>query len=349
MYNFLLGRLYLTNEAARDTVPSDELLALAEQKPFHVGNKLGLPGYGADHHENAMLDKTIAQRIASTRDDPRYDEWMEKYGEEALNYSARPASKSGKGFSKERAIGVAWKESGIFSNIMALSTMFSMGKIGEGVEEPSAAAVEKIKQWKKRDYSMQQRLTAGALICNYVNVKEKCALGGIEYSENDKGAFFTKGKATVPLNVLANAYENKQGKREDSYTDRATGVEFNGADLVMAHLAQQYRLMKNGLLAVYPGAKKDLLELFDPAHRPDIAHTKALYDNILHRLHEMKSVREAEKPKDLELLKGAYALLFESGNGIFPLSALQEEGLHQEALKRHPRVNAEQPQTTISA
>ena len=91
-----------------------------------------------------------------------------------------------------------------------------------------------------KDPYIQHMLTAGALVANFVNLKEKWARGGIEYSENGDNITLTKKGAAVSLEVLQTAYDKKQTE----YKDPQTGVVFDAADLVMAHLTEQFHRLK---------------------------------------------------------------------------------------------------------
>lgn len=363
-YNNTLGRLYLSQEAAHGSKPSEKLFEIASESPYHIGNMHGFPGSGVTSAERELMDATISARIASTRDDPRYDAFLSKYGEPSPNYSARPNAK-GNGhdtFNSGRAIGIAAKEAGIWSNVIGISEMFDFGKKGTGKGEITEASAADIRRWMKKDFYIQHMLTAGALVANFVNLEEKWARGNITYREDADGITLTKKNATVSLEVLKQAY--KKGKDTTSYKDPKTGVVFDAADLVMAHLTDQFHRLKKGLHAVYPG-KKDLIDLFDKVHQPTILAYKELYDNVLERLRSTKNVRsqmeevnrlvvesndrylnESEQAlvdrkeelskalKDRELLEGAYYVMFEGGDGIFPIPSLLEQGLYDKVRQQ---------------
>jgi hypothetical protein len=338
-YNNTLGRLYLSQEAAIGSKPSEQLYTMASENPFHIGNMLGFPGNAVTSHERGLMDATISARIASTRDDPRYNTFLQKYGEPAPNYSARPNAKGGRPetFNSGRAIGIAAKEAGIWSNVIGIVEMFDFGKKGAGKDQITEASAVDIRRWMKKDFYIQHMLTAGALVANFVNLEEKWARGDIQYKEQGGDITLTKKSATVSLDTLKSAYDQKLKE----YKDPKTGVVFDAGDLVMAHLSDQFCRLKKGLHAVYPG-KKDMIDLFDKTHQPTITAYKGLYDEVLKRLQETKKVRKqlAEKPaeehseedkkalKDRELLEGAYYVMFESGDGIFPIPGLLEQGLY---------------------
>jgi hypothetical protein len=342
-YNNTLGRLYLSQEAAHGGKPSDKLSELASERPYHIGNMLGFPGSGVTSGERELMDATINARITSTRDDPRYNTFLQKYGEPAPNYSARPNAKGNRPetFNSGRAIGIAAKEAGIWSNVIGISEMFDFGKKGSGKGEITEASAADIRRWMKKDFYIQHMLTAGALVANFVNLEEKWARGDIQYQEDAGGITLTKKNATVSLETLKAAYDSPKTKE---YKDPKTGVVFDAGDLVMAHLTDQFHKLKKGLHAVYPG-KKDLIDLFDKSHQPAILAYKGLYDEVLKRLRETKKVRKslADKTseeytdtdrrmlKDRELLEGTYYVMFESGEGIFPIPSLLEQGLYSKA------------------
>jgi hypothetical protein len=328
--NNMLGRLYLTQEAALGHTPSEKLYDISSERPIHTGNALGLPGTSITKEERELMDETIKARIASTRDDKRYNDFLVKYGEPAPNYSARPDAKGTKKetFNSGRAIGIAAKEAGIWSNVIGIAEMFDVGKRGRGKGQITNDSAQEVRQWNHKDPYIQHMLTAGALVANFVNLKEKWARGNIEYREHDGEVTLTKKGVTVPLEVLQIAYDKKQAE----YKDPQSGVVFDGGDLVMAHLTEQFHRLKKGLLAVYPG-KKDLLDLFDKEHQPTIIAYKELYDDILQRLRETKPGKDEPKSKDRELLEGAYYVLFESGNGIFPMDSLLERSMYERGAK----------------
>jgi len=326
-YNNMLGRLYLNQEAAIGQKPSEAMYDLAAEKPFHTGNALGLPGNSITAQERELIDATISARISATRDDPRYNVFLIKYGEPAPNYSARPDAKSGKKetFNSGRAIGIAAKEAGIWSNVIGVAEMFDVGTRGEGKGEITQASILEVRKWKRKDPYIQQMLTAGALVANFVNLEEKWARGGITYHEDAVNPTLTKKGATVLLRDLQDAYDHKQSE----YKDPKTGAVFDAGDLVMAHLTEQFHKLEKGLLAVYN--KKDVLNLFEKEHQPTIMAYKELYDHILTRLRETKPGKDEPKSKDRELLEGAYYVLFEGGNGIYPLDSLLEKRMHEQA------------------
>lgn len=316
MYNNMLGRLYLTNEAARGETPPQKLVELASEKPWHAGNMLGLPGRGISPDDRALMEKTIQARIDSTRDDPRYNYWLDTYGDPTFNHSARDAARGGNGleggpvsnFNDERAIGVAKKEaSGIFSNVVGMAALFSIPGAEDGAAAgvPHQANIHQLQEWKRTDPSFQQRLTAAALICNFVNLEEVWKRGGVAYDAQANTV--TKGGNTLPLVELARAYDGKQMEHKG----------FATADLVMAHLTEQYLQLEKGLKALY--RKDSLLDIFDEAHRDDILFAKQLYNEIL------EQVGKNKKEKKKTLADEAYMLLFESGGGIYPLPQLMEK------------------------
>ncbi len=363
-YHSLLGRLYLTGEAASGRAPAAELQAIASSVngtglAANMGNRLGFPGSAMSDDERALMEHTIASRIASTRDDERYNRWMEKYGGPALNYSARAGSR-GQGFNDERAIGVAAKEglAGIFSNIIGLSALFDFGHIGGGGGVMTEASKIEMQRWKNKDYSIQHRLSAAALIGNFVSLDHAWQQGNITYTPSDgvKEPVLTKKGVSVPLSTLTKAYktqlaaldeQDKPTLRHQQEYDAGNGVKFDSADLVMAHLSEQFLRLEKGLHAIYAdelapkGGKRQLIDLFNPSHHADILATKQLFNDVLDQLNATKASSKAlkAKPKEeltadeqealqrRELLEGAYYLIFERGDGIFPMSVLMEQTL----------------------
>ncbi|MDX2112290.1 MAG: hypothetical protein SFW63_00945 [Alphaproteobacteria bacterium] len=306
----LLGRLYLTTTASRGETEPPELFAKAASMP-HFANRLGLPTYGMEESEIELMKEAINERIASTRDDKRYDKFLDKYAEPAPNYSARPDSKKAgsKGFAEKRAIGVAAEEAGIFANVMALADIFSVVDKGSRKGEISHESIEDIKRWRNNDPALQQRLSAAALIANFVNLEKKWARGGITLETKNGQELLTKNEQTISLDTLLDAYKNKQPNIQG----------FDEADMVMAYLHSQFRKLEKGLLAL--NKKQTLIELFDEPHRESIIATKVLYDKVLERLQTTKG----EKNTDRELLEGVYYLIFEQGGAQFPLPHLLEK------------------------
>ncbi len=310
----LLGRLYLTTTASRGETEPPELFTKAASMP-HFANRLGLPTYGMEESEIELMKEAINERIASTRDDPRYDKFLEIYAEPAPNYSARPDSKKAgsKGFAEKRAIGVAAEEAGIFANVMALADIFSVVDKGSRKGEISHESIEDIKRWRDKDPALQQRLSAAALITNFVNLKQKWARGGITLETKNGQELLTKNEQTISLDTLLDAYKNKQPNIQG----------FDEADMVMAYLHSQFRKLEKGLLAL--NKKQTLIDLFDEPHHETISATKVLYDKVLKQLQTTKPKEGEKKNQDRELLEGVYYLIFEQGGAQFPLPHLLEK------------------------
>ena len=306
----LLGRLYLATSAARGQEEPGELIAMASTTP-HVANRLGLPMRGLESSEAELMETAIKARISATRDDPRYDEFLNEYAEPAPNYSARPDSKKAgsKGFSEKRAIGVAAEEAGIFANVIALADIFSVVDKGSRKGEITHESLEDVKRWRSKDPALQHQLTAAALIANFVNLEKKWARGNIQLTQKNGQEWLTKNGQTVALDRLLDAYKNNQQEIQG----------FDGADMVMAHLHQKFRTLEKGLLAL--GGKSKLIELFDEPHRATILATKDLYDRVLTRLQETAG----EKSENRQLLEGIYYLIFEQGASQFPAPHLLEK------------------------
>jgi hypothetical protein len=337
MYHYLLGRLYLTNEAARGTTPSDELKALASGAFANFGNRMGLTGENMTTAQKELMDDAIKLRMKSTRDDPRYNDFLAKYGEFVPNFSARADVKSGNPtFDTKRAIGVAGEEAGIFSNVIALSGIFEFSSKGSNKGNISGNSLDDIKRWKDSDYSLQHRLSAATMIANFVNLKEKWLRGGIEYKDQGETATLTKNGVEVPLAKLLEAYKdpNKTSLTVD-------GATFNAADLVMAQLTEHYQQLRKGLLAVYD--KSSLIEIIPEEHRADVQMTKELYDEVLQKVRETEPKEGEKKSAARKLLEGAYHLIFESGQMLPWATLLTEKSLY----KKNEPLPATAPSSTV--
>jgi hypothetical protein len=365
-YNNLLGRLFIDQKAAAgETITADPVTTGV---PMHFGNRQGLTGHGLDEGQRGLLDKVVAARIASTRDDKRYNDFLKKYGEPALNYSARPNAKSGGNkvsFNEGRAIGIAAMEAGMFSNIIAVAHAFwKEDPASKHKGEITTRSGEDIKEWNDKDPAMQQVLTSAALTATFVNMQEKWLRGDIDYHKDPKtgGTTLTKAatttdengdkkevSATVNLDTLITAYKNP---KQTEYVDKATGIVFDAGDLVMAHHNDQFNTLEKGLRAAYK-TSEDPLNMFNKEQRSTILKYKNTYDQTLTMLRTTKdraasltkqktegriklNGEEEKFLEDRKLTEGVYYLLHESGT-VYPLPDLVEKDLYKTVQENYPR------------
>ncbi|NBO18660.1 MAG: hypothetical protein EBV03_05410, partial [Proteobacteria bacterium] len=308
--------------------------------------------------------KAIRKRIATTRDDvpvpgtggngngngasepnTRYEEMLKKYGEDFIeNYSARPAAKGGKvNFVGIRAIGLAGKEFGFFSNIVGVSEMFDINHEGR------LTNVSLMAKLYTSDPSVKHNFDAAAYTANlsYKTLPKVWEKGGITMNVNGKGEVeLTKNGQTSKLSELVTAFHNN----ETSYS------QFDAADLALANVHQQTVNFVNGLaqiraaVALGPSAAgeytlggavppvSDPIELIPEHLRGTVRHARELAGNLASYFREMESkpgvitekdgkVKLASTPdgQSLRMAKDTYYQLMETS-------------LEQQALSRVPYV-----------
>lgn len=313
--------------------------------------------------------KAIRVRIRGTRDDikvpangnggdseevsTRYEEMLKKYGEDFIaNYSARPAAKGSKpDFVGIRAIGLAGKEFGFFSNIVGVSEMFDFKSDGH------LSNLNLMAKLYTSDPSVKHNFDAAAYTANLAHKTMPLVWkkGGVEMSVNAAGDIeLTKEGQTAKLSDVAAAY-------------RANELSFNNfdaADLSLANVHQQTVNFVSGLKQIrdavseklsrksplragdtiddfepVPVVKvKDPIELIPEHLRATVEHARELAGGLAQYFREMEAKpgvvknmkQHAEDPekmsadaRSLRMAKDAYYQLMETS-------------LEQQALSRVP-------------
>ncbi len=306
--------------------------------------------------------KAIRKRIAGTRDDilvpgtgkngdadnSRYEELLRKYGEDFIeNYSARPASKGGKvNYVGIRAIGLAGKEFGIFSNIMGVSEMFEIDKGGK------LTNLNLMSKMYQGDPTVKHNLDAAAYTAclsskTLPRVWEK---GEVSMRVADDGSVhLTKKGVEVELAQLVGAYSEGQTHFK----------QFDAADLALANIHQQTLNFVNGLsqiraaVAIGPSKEgnyapvqsfrvRDPIELIPEHLRPTVEHARGLADEMSKHFREfeakegvVKNMKENAKTPEkmsndamsLRMAKDAYYQLMETSLEQQALSRVKLTGV----------------------
>lgn len=216
-----------------------------------LGNPYGLQANVGDMERmKQACRKAIRRRIESTRDDvpvdssspdspTRYEAMLAKYGEDFIeNYSARPAGKGGKvDFVGIRAIGLAGKEFGFFSNIVGVSEMFDMDQQGRMTN------LDLMARLYLGDPTVKHNMDAAAYTAclSSKTLPYVWKKGGVEMDRGANGeTVLRKDGQEAPLAKLVEKY--KDG--EIHYKN------FDAADLALANIHHQTENLVSGLAQI---------------------------------------------------------------------------------------------------
>lgn len=306
--------------------------------------------------------QAIYTRIRNTRDDvtvpgsgflgdgngkedephTRYEELLRKYGQDFMeNYSARPAAKGSSNkldFVGIRAIGLAAKEYGVFSNIVGVSEMFNFAEDGKLSNLNSMAKLY------MGDPTVKHNFDAAAYVANmsFKTLPMVWERGEVTFTKDEAGevTLHKKGKESALLRDVVKAFDHK----DLSYKG------FDAADLALAKIHQQTEQFVSGLAQLraaidlgpskrgantgnYTLGKadvpvvKDPIELIPEYLQPTVLHARGLAEGMMRHYREMEAKegvvdnmkKFAKKPDamsadamSLRMAKDAYYQLMET-------------------------------------